>query len=297
MKPPLSRSELNAEIEAVEAALAAGNALLLARPFEAYQRLAKVFGTAGQPFAPFGTELFQEISDWYSQRYGHKMNPDIYLGEKPVLIRGVSYLFKFPVGYGTVRIHAIDQIQGITTNLLNALTQAEHDFIEASFKTGYRQVTAIETMNLCASRVKPDVYDIVSEGRKDLGYGVAIFKAGSELQAVLFHSHQAAEKFMKGAWAQIGNHEVETAKKCFGKSGHNLKEGLKAIIALDNRFSAMDSDVNVLHDYVPDMTIRYQEKQTKLSDAVTAIEAAFRLCSFVAEKLFSEAALTNQPKL
>jgi hypothetical protein len=108
----------------VDGELAANNAPLLGRPFEAYRRLVKRFGVAGQPFAPFGTELFQEILDWYSQRYGQQTNPDIKLGEKPVLIAGVPYFFKFPVAYGVVQGNVFAQIQAISPNLLNGIHPA-----------------------------------------------------------------------------------------------------------------------------------------------------------------------------
>ena len=115
--------DLNAEIEKVDAEFATNNASSLGRPFEAYRRLEKQFGKPGQAFAPFGTELFNEIRDWYSQRYGQQMNPEINLGEKPVLIRGALYFLRFPVAYGRVQIDIFKQIQGISPGLLASLSQ------------------------------------------------------------------------------------------------------------------------------------------------------------------------------
>lgn len=288
MKQLMSRDELNAEIETVDGELATNNAPLLGRPFETYRRLVKRFGIAGHPFAPFGIELFQEILDWYSQRYGQQMNPDLKLGEKPVWIRGVAYFFKFPVGYGTVRGNVFAQIQGITPDLLKALTQSEQDAIAVAFEDGYKQVAVIETMALCALRVNPDVCEIVSQGRKDLSHGVVILKDGAELQGAVFHAHQAAEKFMKGALAQSTDDTVDNARKQFGKYGHDLAEGLKALRAADNRFSAVEPEVNALQAYVPVMTtIRYKEQDITATDAARATNAAFVVCAFVGDKLFS----------
>src|SRR6266446_135251 len=123
----MSQPELNSAIEKVDAEFARNNAPLLGRPFDAYRRLVKRFGTPRQAFEPFGTELFQEIHDWYLSRYGQQMNPEIKLGEKPILIRGVLYFMRFPATYGTVQIDIFQHIQGIAPGLLASLSQHEQD--------------------------------------------------------------------------------------------------------------------------------------------------------------------------
>ena len=274
-------SELHAALEKVDNDLAKENMLLLRREFEAYRRLAKHFGMPGLIFEPFGSELLQQIHEWYLQRYGQKMNPEIKLGEKPILIQGVLYFLQFPVAYGTVQIDIFQQIQGVTPKLLTSLSKSEQDEIASAFARGYEEITALEGIDLSLAKITNEIREIISRGVEDVTASVTIFKGSNDTQGVIFHAHGAAEKFMKAALAILTNDTLANVKKKFGKAGHDLQSGLQALALIDSRFSTLGAQITKLH--LPNMDIRYAVQNYDVPSTIAAIDAACAICSSTAK--------------
>jgi hypothetical protein len=276
----MTPNELHAALEEVDGDLAKESVLLLRREFEAYRRLVKRFGIPGLIFEPFGSDLFHQIHDWYLQRYGQNMNPEIKLGEKPILIRGVLYFLRFPVAYGTVQIDVFQQIQGVTPQLLASLSKAEQDEIGNAFAKGYEDIVALEGMDLSLAKITKEIQEIISRGLEDITASITILKGSNDTQGVIFHAHGAAEKFLKAAVAILTNDTLANAKKKFGKVGHDLQSGLQALAAIDVSFSTLSADIGKLH--LPNMDIRYAVQNYDVPTAVAAIGASCTVCSSTA---------------
>jgi HEPN domain-containing protein len=283
----LMSKQVFVEIEAVEADLAKNNAPLPGRPFETYRRLVNRFGTPGIPFEPFGTELFEQIHNWYLRRYGQAMNPNIKLGEKPILIRGVPYFFRFPVVYGAVNIDIFQHIQNVSPTLLASLSQAEQDEIASAFERGYEEITEIEAVGSCSSNFGREIQNVVSRGLEDISASIGVLKTSGDAHGAIFHAHAATEKFMKASLGVLTKDTLDNIvknKKEFGGSGHDIQKGLQALERLDSRFSALRAEVSKVH--LPDMSIRYKEKTYRIPDAVGVIHGTFRVCAFVGKSVF-----------
>jgi hypothetical protein len=277
----MSLDDLHSALEKFDDDFSKENMLLLRREFEAYRRLVKQLGTPGLILEPFGSELFQQIHEWYLQRYGQKMNPEIMLGEKPILIRGVLYFLRFPLAFGTVQIDIFRQIQGATPQLLASLSKPEQDEIADAFAKGYEVVVALEEIDLSSAKITNELRDIISRGLEDISASITILKGSNDTQGAMFHAHAAAEKFFKAAMAILTNDRLANVKKKFGKVGHDLQSGLQALEAVDARFSTLGPQIATLH--LPNIDIRYAVQNYDVRNAVAAIDAACTICSSIAK--------------
>src|SRR6266498_1097123 len=196
----MNTKDLAQRLEVIDAQLGKQKVQLTARPFEAHRTIMAEDGIQTAPFfslAGFPT-IFEDINSWYKSRYGDRMCLDVNIGEKPFLLRGLVYYFRFPLAYGTVLLEPLNFIEGMTDNLRISLTKDEMNYIGRAFMDGYYEFLRLDTFRQYMPKaLNTEAQEMSKRGLQDISAAISIFKTSHDAQGAMFHSQQAAEKFLK----------------------------------------------------------------------------------------------------
>lgn len=117
-----------------------------------------------------------------------------------------------------------------------------------------------------------------------------VYEGFIDIQNTIFHSHQAAEKFLKALWVELDYHNAVVKKYDRGKNGlkmcgHHLIMLYERLPKTQPKKKHIHEQVKYLHDLVPDMDIRYKIQAKTLDEAVQAVNSMLIVCKFVSEQI------------
>jgi len=272
METSLSAEKLNSRLEEIDTGLEAQALPLKYRPLEGFKT---IYGD--MPDGPLRNSLFDSIADWYRDRYGNRAEPDGIIGRVPVLLRGEVYLVLVPLTLGDTVVRLVDQIEGLPTAVGASLSREEFEALGR--KVAGATISFRKLYNLT---VEDGFLDAVERGLVwralfDLETAVTTLRHVGDTQNTIFQIHQAAEKFLKVALKRAGS--AADLKRL----GHNLPAVFAELVRLSARYAWLESSVDALQAFAPNMQIRYCVVPRRREDAIEAFHAALSICGALAQ--------------
>jgi hypothetical protein len=219
--------------------------------------------------------------------YSKKTLSNFDIGRKPFKLRGEIYYINYPTGCGRYTVDVLNYVEDLTVNMRCSLTQAEQDQILQEFELGYHAFNAIRSLVNFLEYLHQDAKDLLENGVVDIKTSASNI---IDTQNTIFHSHQAAEKFLKALWVQLDYQKAIVKKYDRGQNGlemcgHQLLKLYNKLPETQPTRKQIHKQVKYLHYLVPDMDIRYKIQDKTLDEAVQAVNNMLIICKFVSGQI------------
>jgi len=291
----MNREDFEEKMQRIDSDLIKEKISLQGRPFKALNIICpnSSFSMSSEDkkfFGEFeGPNLFDEIYSWYEIRYSKKILSNFTTGKKPFKLRGEIYYINYPVVLGTqVLVDVHDYVEDLTLDMRRSLSERERDKILEEYKLGYEAFSKIQNLSNFKGKLQDDTVDLLSRGIVDIEAAASTI---TDFQNTIFHSHQAAEKFLKALFVELEHENITKKNKTVSEEirrfSHNISDIYERLsnTKLPNK-KAIDSQVKYLHKLVPNMNIRYKEDDRKtLNEAISSVNNMLGICRFVSEQI------------
>ncbi|MEQ9625917.1 hypothetical protein [Coleofasciculus chthonoplastes] len=233
-----------------------------------------------------GSNLFNKIRIWYQDMYSKKTLSNFDTGRKPFKLRGEIYYINYPT-CGEYTIDVLNCVEDLTEKMKCSLNQIEQDQILQEFERGYHAFNAIRSLYNLLQYLHEEAKDFLLRGAVDIEASASNI---IDLQNTIFHSHQAAEKFLKALWVELDYQKAIDEKNKRGKNGcevcgHKLLNLYNKLPETQPKNEHIYKQVKYLHDLVPDMDIRYKIQGKTLDEVMRAVNSMLIVCKFVSEQI------------
>ena len=299
-----NKEEFEALMREVDAALQLQGVPIHIREIGAVREVAQRLGVdvpCGPPRTPplpgvYEVEnLYGHIVEWVRNRYGDRLKIPFANGYSVVLLRGYSWLLRFPVIYGEVTVvcdrdlskqypsFAINRpgqpqqralinllrfIQNFPQGLANALTDSELREILSYFQFGHAFLNVLNSF--CRGN------QLAMTALSDLNASAKMMTATPpEYGPSRWASLQAAEKFLK--------YYIENNKASFPRT-----HALSSLVCQAVRLGLPEIDESVVAAAQCSAQVRYTEQAHSVVEVVAAHRAAMRIGSTVVDTLHSK---------
>ncbi|MFP4120752.1 MAG: hypothetical protein ACLFWI_07025 [Coleofasciculus sp.] len=234
-----------------------------------------------------GYNLFDKIRLWYRDMYSKKTLSNFDIARKPFKLRGEIYYINYPTVIGEYTIEVLKCVEDLTEKLKCSLNQVEHNLILQEFELGYHASNAIRSLDNFLQHLHEEAKDFLLRGAVDIEASASNI---IDLQNTIFHSHQAAEKFLKALWVELDYQKAIVKKYDGGRNGlswcgHKLLKLYNKLPETQSQKKHIHKQVKYLNDLVPDMDIRYKIQAKTLDEAVKAVNSMLIVCKFVSEQI------------
>jgi len=245
-----------------------------------------------------------QVFEWYINQYPKQERIIKGLGYKPFILNNKIYYTLINLDWTSdqnkYKQMLKDSIDDMTSLEKQNLTDSEIEFIKDNFEKGkelYYQVHLLEVE--IEDNKLDEISDLLASGIWDINIALSAFKNPFNLDAqpIMFHCHQAVEKFLKALYGKIEQKKIQESidnskiktiddylKTNFGHNLIKLATELKSNFA-DADWDIIQPDINDLHHQVPDMKIRYQNSGKTISDAIKCIDLMINICRYITEKI------------
>jgi len=289
----MNQEEFDKRMEEIDTELIKKGIPIEGRPFEALNILCPNASFSLSPldkrfFKEFeGANLFDKIHDWYQDMYSNKTLSNFDIGRKPFKLRGECYYINYHLGYGKYIIDVLSCVEDLTVAMKRSLTQIEQEQIFQEFELGYHAFNAIRSLYHFLEHLHEEAKDFLLRGAVDIKASASNI---IDIQNTIFHSHQAAEKFLKALWVELDYHKAVVKKHDRGQNGllfcgHQLLKLYNKLPETQPKKKHIHQQVKYLHDLVPGMDIRYENQDKTLDEAVQAVNSMLKICKFVGEQI------------
>lgn len=281
----LTEEELNSRLSDLDSKLLTQGVPLRLRPLQSFKA---IYGA--MPDSELRNALFSAIAGWFVRKYGNSAVWDGVVGRIPIIIRGEIYLVVVPYTSGDTALKLTDQIEGLPQVIVDTFTSEE-------FETCARTVAALslalyKLYNLSVDDTFLDDIErgLVSRALFDLENAANTLRLSGDTQTAIFHSHAAAEKFLKVALKQSGSATDHRSL------GHQLTKIFAHLVSVQGRYAWLKSSVDSLQEFAPNMEIRYGVMPRTIQNAVSAFNASLNICGMLAQMwIFDRERGTVQP--
>jgi len=234
-----------------------------------------------------GPNLFDKIGIWYWDMYSKKTLSIFDIGRKPFKLRGEIYYINYPTVFGGEEIDVLKFVEDLTEKMKCSLNQREQDRILQEFERGYHAFNAIRSLDNFLQNLHEEANDYILRGAVDIEASASNI---IDLQNTIFHSHQAAEKFLKALWVELDYQKAIVKKYDGGRNGlswcgHKLLKLYNKLPETQPQKNHIHEQVKYLHNLVPNMDIRYNIQAQTLDEAVKAVNSMLIVCKFVSEQI------------
>jgi hypothetical protein len=234
-----------------------------------------------------GPNLFDKIRIWYQDMYSKKTLSNFDLGKKPFKLKGEVYYINYPIVCGEYTIDVLNYVEDLTENMKCSLSQVEQNQILQEFELGYHAFNAIRSLDYFLKHLHEEAKDFLLRGAVDIEASASNI---IDIQNTIFHSHQAAEKFLKALWVELDYQKAIVKKYDGGQNGllwcgHKLLKLYNKLPETQPKKKHIHQQVKYLHDLVPGMDIRYENQDKTLDEAVQAVNSMLKICKFVGEQI------------
>jgi hypothetical protein len=272
MPTKLTEQELDLRLTHMDGEFTAQGLPLRFRPLQSFKSL---YGAV--PDGPIRNVLFDQIMAWFFNRHGERMKWDGVIGRIPVILRDDLYLVRVMLLTEDIAVEFTSRFEGLPEDIAKSLTREE-------FESLGRKVSGATTafQKLYALTVDDNFLDDVERAMVwracfDLENAAHCLKMSGDTQTAIFHTHAAAEKFLKVALKRSGsNLDLKSL-------GHNIPKIFGALAKSDPRFCWLQSSVDSLHALAPNMQIRYQIVPRTIEDSISAFLSALHVCGILAQ--------------
>lgn len=241
------------------------------RPLESFKRL---YGDTADD--GLRTKLFDPITFWFINRYGKDVIWDQVLGRVPVVVRGLLYLVAVPFKTQDAMIKLTDTIEDLPTAVAESFSDEEFDILGRKISASAEALAKLYRLHVDDHILEPSDKEIIRRALYDFEHTATSLKYTGDTQNAIFHSHAAAEKFLKVELSRTsGGQELR-------KLGHNLPNIFRHLPDAQKRFSWLADAVNFLQQHAPSMDIRYKDAHRSINDAVAVYNAALNICGTLA---------------
>lgn len=282
----MDQRDFLARMEEIDDEFAARDLPIHARPLHALPLL--IGGYSGpifplsenhaERFSPFeGPNLLKSISDWYSQRYGDRVNMPTDLAKVPVVIRRQIYLLRIPLVFGRPRIDAMRLVEGMTDGMKMSLGRRDLQEIATAFTEGFALTYEVEDVRRSLPQTAIGAGEFFEAAIRDRDTAARCLTGPHpDLNSGCFHAQQHAEKMLKGfLLAKCGE-----TKESLRRGSHDLNHFYALAVAGSTDLTELAHDIGLLANIK--MDIRYMEVQVPIEAAVAAVWAALRVGGAVA---------------
>jgi len=241
------------------------------RPLECFKRQ---YGPI--PDGDLRTSLFDSIASWFVDRYGKRATWDQVLGRIPVFIRGELYFVQVPFVSEQTIVTLTDRIDDLPIEVAKSFTNDEFHELAPKVTAATEALQKLYTLHVDDHILDDAQRELAWRAFFDLEHATVSLKETGDTQNAIFHSHAAAEKFMKIALMRAGVGEDPK------RLGHDLPKIFKRLVQTQRRFDWLECSVQALQDSAPSMEIRYSGVGRTVQEAVTAYNAALHVCEALA---------------
>lgn len=268
---PFTKEELGARLTRLDERMQKEGVPLRFRPLECFKDL---YGPL--PDGELRKRLFDGVTVWFLARYGKSAVWDGVLARVPVLVRGQVYLAAIPFVTEDTIVQTTDQIEGLPKQVARSLTADEVGEIGRRLTATTEAVSKLYRLRVDDHILEKDERALVRRALFDFEHTASSLRVSGDTQNAIFHSHAAAEKFLKVALKRAG------WTKSLKSLHHDLAATFAALVELQKRFSWLESSVNALRMAAPDMEIRYRDVARSMEDAVRSYNASLNICGTLA---------------
>jgi HEPN domain-containing protein len=268
----LTEQQLNQRLTEIDADLSGRGFPKKYRALEAFKTL---YGTVSDEAVR--TPLLESVFLWFIAKLGDAAKWDAVIGRGPTIIRGNLYLIAFPFTSGDAALNLWDQIENLPKHIRETLTEDEfrevgNMAIGAMTHFGYLYDLTVQDTFLTDTEKA-----LVWRGLADFELAAQSIKQNEDTQNAIFHTHQAAEKFLKAALLRSG------FKGDLKKLSHDLPKIFKELIAIKSRYTWLKISIDALQQFAPNMEIRYGVVPRTMENAVSSFYSALNVCAVLAQ--------------
>lgn len=272
MVTKLSDKELHLRLTELDAELASLGFPLRFRPMRFFQA---IYGAV--PDGGLRHELFDPITLWFIERYGNQAKWDGIIGRIPVQLRGEVYLLQVPCVTQDTMVKLTERLENLPPEMAPTFTTEEFNELAHKIFGGTSSFFKLYTLSVDDPFIDDTERDLIWMALFDLEAAANCLKQSGDTRNSIFHSHAAAEKFLKVALKKSGN------AKSLQSFGHNIPKIFGELAKAEPRYAWLKSSVDLLQTAAPNMQIRYQILPRTVPDAISAFNAALYLCGTLAE--------------
>jgi hypothetical protein len=250
--------------------------------------------------------LFFDVIKWYENQYPEQKHIIKALGYKPFILNNKIYHILINLDGASDENKSKqmlkDSIDDMTSLEKENLTDSDIKTIEDNFEKGkefLRQVYDLEA-EIEDNKLQDKRSELFASGIWDINIALSVLKNPFYLdeQPIMFHCHQAVEKFLKALYVgvsrtkiqeYINNNKENNKEKTIDdylkvKIGHDLKKLDKELESNFADWNIIQSDIGNLQNEVPDMNIRYQNSDKTIYDAIKCIDLMIGICGYTTKK-------------
>jgi HEPN domain-containing protein len=220
--------------------------------------------------------LFDGVTIWFINRYGDRAIWDGILGRIPVILRGDVYLVQVPYVTGDTLVKLTDRFEELPQKIAEEFTSHEFEELGGKIGAGSEAFYSLYNLHLDDHILDDAERGMVQRALFDFEHSATSLKRSGDTQNSIFHSHAAAEKFLKVALKRA------TRKHSLKKLGHNLPLIFSRLVQAQKRYEWLRKSVDALDAYAPNMEIRYSEIGRSAQDAIISFNAALSIAGTLA---------------
>jgi len=269
----LTKEELNLRLlTAIDAQLSGRS---VPRKYRALTALKALYGAVADD--ALRNSLLEPIVFWFIEKYGDNVKWDGVIGRGPIVIRGNVYLIAFPFTSGDAYLKLTDHIENLPQKVQETFTEEEFKDVGRKAAGAMMHFGTLYDLTLQDTFLDELENGLVWRGLADLEIAANSIKQSEDTQNTIFHTHQAAEKFLKVAIKRSGfKSDLKTLK-------HNLPKIFGELTALNRRYAWLKSSVDSLQNFAPNMDIRYGVVPRTVDSAVSSFYSALNVCAVLAK--------------
>lgn len=272
MPTKLTDQELDLRLTQMDAEFVAQAMPLAFRTLQAFKSL---YGAV--PDGPVRSMLFDQIAYWFFARYGDRMNWDGVIGRIPLLLRNDLYLVRVMGTTGDTVTELTSRFEGLPEHIAQSLTQDEVEHLGRKVLGGTMAFRKLYNLSIDDHFLDDIEREMVWRASRDLENAGNCLKMSGDTQTAVFNTHAAAEKFLKVALRRSGS------KRDPRSFVHNIPNAFAELIKMEPRYAWLQSSIDALHAFVPNMEIRYRIVPRTIENAVSAFLAALNVCGTLAQ--------------
>lgn len=267
----LNKREIIARLTVLDKELKDRGIPLHLRPLECFKKL---FDPVSD--VDIRSRIFDFLTSWLIENYGDRALWDEVVRRVPILVRGDVYLLQVPFVAQDTAVRVTDCIEELADAIRENLSREELQGLMERATFASEEVLKLYTLHVDDHIFDDTERGLINRALFDFEHASTSLKQSGDTQNAIFHSHAAAEKFLKVALKRA------TGAVDLKRFRHNLRDIFNKLVQTHERFRCLETSVNLVQDSAPTMDIRYSEVSRSTLDAVAAYNASLRICGVLA---------------
>lgn len=223
-----------------------------------------------------------EVIDWYKKQYPQKSHILDSLGYKPFILNNKLYHIKIKLLYDSNKEKQNNNILSLIEDMSNSdklnLSDQKLQTIENEYKIGCDFLFKLNQLENKLNDLDSGIAELLEAGIFDIHIALSSFQSHFyyDAQPVMFHAHQAVEKFLKALFINNKLSEIQESNKSIDeycrKFSHKITFLGDELNNIYDDFLKTKKNIDKLNKEVPDMNIRYRNSNKNLQNAIKCID-------------------------